>query len=516
MPVENRESRPRASRRALLTGIGTAAGLGFAAARLASVPAARAAGASPAPLAPSGDTSGATDSAAIQSVLDNGGQETVVLLGSGTFYVNQTITFQAHQQAIRGQGRNITVIEAVAGFSGTSVIYTGSGNQFLTVDGLTIAGPTTGSLALNGSGQLNGLQQTGGAIRSQFTNLHVHNLNGWPFIFDGQGGNNAGTLVANLLADNCAAVCRLQGNVGGYRGSATLMNVGGVNTPTVTSGPMAGQPAFSVQDYEDLLAWAATPSSITGNCASCFFYAVDTGAEILLADDSQGAPSDIGFYGGIVEADTGNQCGIRITGAAQQIWMHDLKVAYNTNHGISVEGTGNQIQIRNCQFQNNGQLASGTTAASYYDLNWAGTASGLVHDCIFNTTIKPAGTSGVAGSVNMKAGLPNVSFADCQFPQSGVTGTLFTNPPTVVRGCVPYNPVGNVTVAVPASGGSTAPLPYDATFYITASSSASCTATVAGSVVTIPVGAVVPVFVPAAHPLKLSYSKAPTWAVNGA
>ena len=37
----------------------------------------------------------------------------------------------------------------------------------------------------------------------------------------------------------------------------------------------------------------------------------------------------------------------------------------------------------------------------------------------------------------------------------------------IVRGCAPYNPVGPVTVAVPASGSATAALPYDATFYIT-------------------------------------------------
>jgi hypothetical protein len=205
----NQSPRPPASRRALLTSAGAAAGLGLGlgvAADLATARPASAAAASPTPLTPSGDTTGATDYSAIQAILDNGYAETVVLLGSGTFYVNQTITFKSSQQAIFGQGRNITVVEAVEDFTGTSVIYTGSDTQFLTVDGLTLAGPTAGDFALNGSSQLNGLQQTGGAIRGQFTNLHVHNLNGYPFVFDGQGGNNAGTLVANLLADNCGGV----------------------------------------------------------------------------------------------------------------------------------------------------------------------------------------------------------------------------------------------------------------------------------------------------------------------
>lgn len=467
-----------------------------------------------------------------------------MLLDSGVFYVDQTITFMAHQQAIRGQGQNITAIVAADGFTATTrtgpasatafetptetaVIYTGRDNQFLVVDGLSIQGPAAASgssLALGGSGQLNGLQQTGGAIFSQFTNLHFLGINGWPVIFDGRGGNNANTLIENVLADGCATVCYLQGDQGGYRGSATMMNVTGINMEP-PGGVMAEVPAaFVIRDYEDLLAWSATPSLIEGASASCFFYAIDTGDTILLADEAAAevrSPSDIGFYGGIVEADSGNQSGIRITGGAYQIAINDLKVAYNTNHGISVEGTGSQIQLHNCQFQNNGTAGS-TDGTAYYDLNWTGSASGVVHDCIFDTTIKPVETPGVAASVNFAdasggASGAQVSFADCQFPQSGVTGPMFRNLPSTstIRNCTPCNPVGAATVSVPASGGSTAPLSHDAAFYITASSSARCTATVNGSAITIPAGALVPVFVPAGSTLTLSYDEAPAWTVNG-
>jgi hypothetical protein len=241
------------------------------------------------------------------------------------------------------------------------------------------------------------------------------------------------------------------------------------------------------------------------------------GADALAAS----YPSDIGFYGGIVEANAGDQSGIRIIGGACQIAINDLKIAHNTNHGISVEGTGDGIRIRNCQFQNNGAAGS-TDGTAYYDLNWTGGASGVVHDCIFNTTIKPVGTPGVAASVNFGdtsdgASGARVNFADCQFPQSSVTGPVFKDLPntTTVRNCSPYNPVGEVPVSVPVSGGSTAPLSHDAAFYISASKSAGCTATVTGSAITIPGGAVVPVFVPAGNALTLSYSQAPTWTVNG-
>ena len=312
-----------------------------------------------------------------------------------------------------------------------------------------------------------------------------------------------------------------------------MTNVGGVNM-VPPRGTMASVPAaFVVRDYEDLLAWSATPTLIQGDCASCFFYAIDTGSTILLADEDEGgqirSPTDIGFYGGIVEADSGNQSGIRITGGASQIAINDLKIAYNTNHGISVEGTGDQIQIRDCQFQKNG-TAGASDRTAYYDLNWTGSASGLVRGCIFNTTVKPAAAPGVGASVNFKAAArgavdgaargavdTRVSFADCQFPQSGVTGPMFNELPyaSTVRDCVPYNPVGPVAVAVPASGDPTTPMSHDATFYIAASASAGCTATVNGSAITIPAGGLVPVFVPAASTLLLSYAKAPTWTVNG-
>lgn len=514
-----RTARQHPRRRALLKGAGVVAGLGAGLGVVSDVMSSTPAVASSAALtalSPTGDTSGVQDYQAIQGILSNGGQNTVVLLGSGVFYVSQPVAFTASKQAIRGQGRNITVIQPGTSFSGTSVIFTGTRNQFLTVDSLTVQGPTSGDQALNGATQLNGIQQTGGTIRSMFTNLHFLKINGYPFIFDGQNGNNAGTILMNVLAETCAAVCCLQGDVGPneYLGSATLMNVSGVNIPA-PSGAMAGQPAFLVQDYEDLLAWAATPSVIRGKCASCFFYCNDTGTEVLIEDDSLGSPSDIGFYGGIIEADTSNQCGIRITGAAHQISMEGLKIAYNTNHGISVEGTGSQIAIRNCQFQNNGQIESGTTSGSYYDLNWSGTATGMVRDCVFNTTIKPVGTSGVVASVNMNSSIPAVYFTDCQFPQSNVTGPKFTHYPRTFRDCVPVNPVGKKDIAVPASGSSTSRLSYDATFYITANSGSACTVTADKVSVKIPAGAVVPVFVPAATVLTVSYTKAPTWTVAG-
>ena len=83
-----------------------------------------------------------------------------------------------------------------------------------------------------------------------------------------------------------------------------------------------------------------------------------------------------------------------------------------------------------------------------------------------------------------------------------------------------YNPVGLETVAVPASGSATAALPYDATFYITASTSTvACAVTDAGgtsqTVATIPSSGFGAVFVPAGSTLTPTYTVAPTWTVQG-
>lgn len=79
-----------------------------------------------------------------------------------------------------------------------------------------------------------------------------------------------------------------------------------------------------------------------------------------------------------------------------------------------------------------------------------------------------------------------------------------------------YNPVGIVTVAVPASGTAVATAAYDRTFYITAASSGTTTVAISsGPTITIPASGLVAVFVPAGETLTPTYTSAPTWVVEG-
>jgi len=67
-------------------------------------------------LNPSGDTTGATDTARIQTAVASG-----VELAEGTFYTNATITLDT-SNVLRGVGANGTIISAASGFTGSSMI----------------------------------------------------------------------------------------------------------------------------------------------------------------------------------------------------------------------------------------------------------------------------------------------------------------------------------------------------------------------------------------------------------
>lgn len=90
----------------------------------------------------------------------------------------------------------------------------------------------------------------------------------------------------------------------------------------------------------------------------------------------------------------------------------------------------------------------------------------------------------------------------------GTGGSTFHN----VAG---YNPVGLVTVAVPASGTAVAAAPYDRTFYVTASTSTVTMAIENGPSPVIPASGFGTIRVPAGMTVTPTYTAAPTWVVEG-
>jgi hypothetical protein len=119
----------------------------------------------------------------------------------------------------------------------------------------------------------------------------------------------------------------------------------------------------------------------------------------------------------------------------------------------------------------------------------------------------------------------NVSFQGCTFNTSGgalVTGNydivaaLSSTFQVSVKNCPGLNPFGSQSVSVPLTTVATAGLPYDSTYYVTASSSGTTTVAISGGpTITIPASACVPVLVPAGQTLTPAYTSAPTWVVEG-
>ena len=99
---------------------------------------------------------------------------------------------------------------------------------------------------------------------------------------------------------------------------------------------------------------------------------------------------------------------------------------------------------------------------------------------------------------------------------TSVTGLTTSGTPTgEVRGLAGFNPVGLVTVTVPASGTVVAAVPYDQLFYITTSSSTVAVnvtnaAGTSQTVVTIPTTHSTTVLIPAGSSWSLTYTTAPT------
>lgn len=110
------------------------------------------------------------------------------------------------------------------------------------------------------------------------------------------------------------------------------------------------------------------------------------------------------------------------------------------------------------------------------------------------------------------------SGAGCDIgPNGGNTGqaSSISGAGTVARGNRGFNPVGNVTVAVPATTVATAATVYDRIFYVTAAAGGSVSCVVNGTTILVPASAVVAITVLAGETLTPTYTSAPTWTVQG-
>lgn len=245
------------------------------------------------------------------------------------------------------------------------------------------------------------------------------------------------------------------------------------------------------------------------------------------------AGEDVKFIGGLITSSgrasgdgatvTSPGHGIDLAGFNNQLDIVGMTITSNPGMGINGQaltaGNCTSVQLIGVKIIGCGG-ASGTmypgitlTAATHWQI-----IGGIIGNVAGNTSPNQSyavvcGTGGGVPADILMLGVNLNGNATAPF-QSGHTGGL------VVKSCPGWNPVGFISIAVPASNTAVAADAYDRMFYITAgASTVTCNVTNANgtnqTVATIPSGGFGGVLVPARSTFTPIYTAAPTWTVQG-
>ena len=218
---------------------------------------------------------------------------------------------------------------------------------------------------------------------------------------------------------------------------------------------------------------------------------------------------------------------IRITGAA--LASTGNNIIFRSFNGTTVS----ELVVADCQgFSpgrsfSDGVLTSGsptlTSASAKFSSADVGrkiedtTGSGVIAVGTTITTVNSATSVTLSANATGNATKDLCSMAGLDLTLTPTSATTIGTPGrSYVRGVTGYNPVGSVTVTVPASGTAVAAVLYDRTFYVTAAATGTTTVAVSGGpTLTLPASSLVAVRVPAGTTLTPTYTAAPTWKVEG-
>lgn len=282
-----------------------------------------------------------------------------------------------------------------------------------------------------------------GVRRTRINRCTFFYINGWAIQLQSTAAsslsNPRGTVIDQVYLSECAGGVRFFGDTTqGFQMNCQLTNMQASFTG-VASGASANLDVILVEDAWDVLidntiAWMSfgTGSSlhIKGDCAATFVQNFDgLGSEdgpcVLIESDAGGFPQNVQITGGVIQQGT---IGLQVTGTARHIRVDTSRIINNQTHGISIENTVSPVYLTNLFFSTSGQGAAG----SNYDINWTGTAQGVVERCYFASPITAIGVAGVQQSVNIAAG-EEVTFNNVSFAGSGAAAAnWFTNLPDAV------------------------------------------------------------------------------------
>lgn len=420
-----------------------------------------------------------------------------VLLTEGTFVLGAGITMTGNQ-TLEGQGMGATIIQPAPSFVTAQMIII-TGNQS-SITNLQMAGQST---TYTSNPATNAIQITG-ATGAIIQRVFIQYMNGWAFQSTATSQANFNTYLETVRAFTCAKGFHLLGVTGSsYNGVHWMTNC-------YSSQTQAGD-CLLIEDISDVVCTnlfsevvAGTGSSlhIKGPCNAIQVSNVDlgpfpgpsTGPTVLIEADGNGSPNYIVLRGGIIE---GGTSGINITGG-NLITLQALNFYNNGTFGVNITG-GDAIQVKDCTFEYNG--SAGTTGR--YDLQSTVNSHVTITGCYFYTA-QGSTAQKTNNAVNITTGAVTMTY--CAFYGTGYnSGNIFAATPTVIRQCTNYNPLGNISISVPASGTAFATKPTDLTYYVTGGT--VTVIAVAGTSTGLTSGTF---RVPATQTFTITYSVAPT------
>jgi hypothetical protein len=268
-----------------------------------------------------------------------------------------------------------------------------------------------------------------------------------------------------------------------------------------------------------------TVSAIPGDnthFVGCYSYGNSQHGFAYTGLSSNSGNGNLSFTG--CKAYLNSSCGFNIAPATGRILnglsIQNCEAYQNGADGFLHAGPGtiNNLRIVGSRFSDNGQTSSSNDGIR---LNASVTGFSIIDNRLYDdgTTKKQAYAIYVATGVTLTTG--QIANNDLRGNLTGAisqNGTLASD--VLIHDNHGYNPVGLVTVAVPASATATAVAPYPQNFYVTAGgSTVACAVTnatgVSQTVATIPSGGFGVISVPAGSSLTPTYTSAPTWSVQG-
>jgi hypothetical protein len=357
-----------------------------------------------------------------------------VFLPAGHYLINgnTAISLSNFGTVLEGVSNEASKIVIDPTFTGVAAV-TITGND-CKVENLSIAGAnssTTTNAVCNGV-YINGAQ------RAKISKCTMWFINGWATSIvagNASGTNPSGTMITGLIARTCAGGIKIFGTTASGSASVIMSDIQIVATG-VTTGTNANLDAIRSEDAWDvfgdnIIAWMTAGTgnalhlkghTIYNTFTNVEFEGTSAAPAVLIEDGPNGSPYATKIALGVCQLGT---IGVRVTGAATIVNLLDISFVNNATHGLSIEGTGNPINVRNPYFIANGSGAAGTN----YDVNWSGSSIGFLLDARHETAITAVGVAGVQKSINVPS-VQNVRIWNASFAGVGAASSNWvTNVP---------------------------------------------------------------------------------------